>query len=152
MQEDSSLKSTNKRSEIIHVEMYIHLPSDIYLLDRIYKGDEEDRNTIERLALGNHALHTKSVNILAFCLGYPLVEISCLCRNHTRRHLARIGVCDHFRFGIDWETHNLALGVPVVQAADYSIRPKSIASLLLGLLEVRHTDWAGSSSLELLVN
>ena len=59
MQEDSSLKSTNKKSEIIHVEMYIHLPSGIYLLDKIYKGDEVDRNTIKRLALGSHALHTK---------------------------------------------------------------------------------------------
>ena len=42
--------------------------------------------------------------------------------------------------------------VPVVQAVDYSIRPKSIASSLLGLLEVRCTDSAGSSSPELLVN
>ena len=147
-----ALKAPIKRSGIIHVEMYIHLPSDIYLLDRIYKGDEVDRNTIERLAFGNHALHTKKSNIPAFCLGYPPVEISCLCRSHTRHHLARIGACDRFHFGIDWKTRTLASVVPVVQAADYSIRPKLIASSLLGLLEVPRTDWADSSSLELPVN
>ena len=147
-----TLKEQIKRSEIIHVEMYIHLLSGIYLLDRIYKGDEVDHSTIKRLALGNHALHIKSVNILASCLGYPLVEIACLCRSHTRRHLARIGAYDRFRFGIGWKTRNLALVVPVVQAADYSIRLKLIAGSLLGLLEVRRTDWTGSSSLELLVN
>ena len=128
MQEDSSLKSIKIFFQIIHVEMYIHLPSGIYLLDRIYKGDEVDRNTIERLALGNHALYTKNINILAFCLDLPLVAISCLCRSHTRRHLARIGVCGHFRFEIDWQTRNLALRAPVVQAAGYPIRPELIAS------------------------
>ena len=147
-----ALKAQTKRSRIIHVEMYIHLPSGIYLLDRIYKGDEVVRNTIDRLAFGNHALHTKKSNIPAFCLGYPPVEISCLCRSHTRRHLARIGAYDRFHFGIGWKTRILASVVPVVQAADYSIRLKSIASSLLGLLEVRRTDWAGPSSLELLVN
>ena len=124
MHEDSSFKSTKKKFQITHAEMYIHLPSGIYLLDRIYKGDEVDRNTIERLALGNHALYTKNVNILAFCLDYPLVEISCLFRSHTRRHLARIGVCGHSRFEIDWQTRNLALRAPVVQAAGYPIPPE----------------------------
>ena len=39
-----------------------------------------------------------------------------------------------------------------MEAADHSIRPKSIASSLLGLPEVRRTDWAGSFSPELLVD
>lgn len=90
-------------------------------------------------------------HILAFCLGSRPVEISCLCRSHTHRHLARIGACDRFRSGIGWDTRNLAFVVPVVQAADYSIRLELIANSVLGLLEVRCTDWAGSYSLELLV-
>ena len=52
----SKPRKNEQKPVIIHVEKYTRLPSDIYLLERIYKEGEVDRNTNEASASSDQVI------------------------------------------------------------------------------------------------